>query len=134
MEVISLALKYNKRNMFLILKCTLQSMLKFNPLPNKPLFSCVCSTSLLKTLWKKEKLLVTSNFFFYPQCLSTLLDSFPPFSSNLKLSSAKSLSLEESKICYSGTGLSICRRPMWPKCFLKGFDTQCENENQEFIF
>ena len=36
----------------------------FNPFPNKPWFLCVCSTSLLKTLWKKEKLLVTSNFSF----------------------------------------------------------------------
>ena len=35
-----------------------------NPLPNKPWFLCVCSTSLLKTLWEKEKLLVTSNFSF----------------------------------------------------------------------
>ena len=33
-----------------------------NPFPNKPL--CVCNTSLLKTLWEKEKLLVTSNFYF----------------------------------------------------------------------
>ena len=31
----------------------------FNPSPNKPWFLCVCSTSLLKTLWEKEKMLVT---------------------------------------------------------------------------
>ena len=36
-----------------------------NPFPNKPWFLRVCSTSLLKTLWEKKKLLVTSNFFFY---------------------------------------------------------------------
>ena len=36
-----------------------------NPFPNKPLFWHVCSTSLLKTLWEKEKLLVTSNFSFF---------------------------------------------------------------------
>ena len=36
----------------------------FNPYPNKPWFSCVSSTRLLKTLWEKEKLLVTSNFSF----------------------------------------------------------------------
>ena len=36
----------------------------FNPFPNKLRFSRVCSTSLLKTLWVKEKLLVTSNFSF----------------------------------------------------------------------
>ena len=35
-----------------------------NPFQNKPWFLCVCSTGLLKTLWEKEKLLVTSNFFF----------------------------------------------------------------------
>ena len=33
-------------------------------LPNKPLFLRVCSMSLLKILWEKEKLLVTSNFSF----------------------------------------------------------------------
>ena len=36
-----------------------------NPLPNKPRFSHVCSTSLLKTLWEKEKLLIMSNFSFF---------------------------------------------------------------------
>ena len=35
-----------------------------NPFPNKPWFLRVCSTSLLKTLWENEKLLVTSNFSF----------------------------------------------------------------------
>ena len=36
----------------------------FNPFPKKPWFLRVCGTSLLKTLWEKEKLLVTSNFSF----------------------------------------------------------------------
>ena len=36
----------------------------FNPFPNKPWFLRVCSTSHLKTLWEREKLLVTSNFSF----------------------------------------------------------------------
>ena len=34
------------------------------PFPNKAWFLRVCSTSLLKTLWEKEKLPVTSNFSF----------------------------------------------------------------------
>ena len=38
----------------------------FNLFPNKPWFLRVCSTSLLKTLREKEKLLVTSNFPFSP--------------------------------------------------------------------
>ena len=37
----------------------------FNPFPNKPWFLRVYSTNLLKTLWEKEKLLVTSNFSFF---------------------------------------------------------------------
>ena len=36
----------------------------FNPFPNKPWFLRVYIMSLLKTLWEKEKLLVTSNFSF----------------------------------------------------------------------
>ena len=36
----------------------------FNPFPNKPWFLCVCCTSLLTSLWEKEKLLNTSNFSF----------------------------------------------------------------------
>ena len=35
-----------------------------NPFPNKPWFLCVCSTSLLKTLQEKEKLLEPNNFSF----------------------------------------------------------------------
>ena len=36
----------------------------FNPFPSKPWFLLVCSRSLMKTLWEKEKLLETSNFSF----------------------------------------------------------------------
>ena len=35
-----------------------------NPFPNKPWCLRVCSISLLKTMWEKEKLLVTNNFSF----------------------------------------------------------------------
>ena len=70
----------------------------FNPLPHNNTFWRLWETSLLKTLWEKEKLLVTSNFSF-SQVFSTHLDNFLLFSSNLKLLSANSFSLEESKIC-----------------------------------
>ena len=36
----------------------------YTPFPNKPWFFHLCSTSLLKTLQEKEKLLVLSNFSF----------------------------------------------------------------------
>ena len=35
-----------------------------DPFPNNPWFLRVCSIGLLKTLWEKGKLLVTSNFSF----------------------------------------------------------------------
>ena len=77
---------------------------RFNPFPNKPWFLHDCSTSLLKTLWEKEKLLVTSNFSFSHSVFS-LLENFLGFSTNLKLSSsANPLSLEESIICLFGKG------------------------------
>ena len=43
----------------------LREPLNFNPFPNKHWFSRVCSTSLLKTLWEKEKLLVAKIFSFF---------------------------------------------------------------------
>ena len=77
--------------------------LHINPFLNKPWFLRVCSTSLLKTQWEKEKLLVMSNFSF-PPVFSSHLENFLPFLSNLKLLSADSFSLEESKICRLGKG------------------------------
>ena len=74
----------------------------FNPFPNRPWFLRVCSTSLLKTAWEKEKLLVT-----FPTVFSTRFVNFLPFSSNLKLSSAKSFSLEESKLYGFGKWLTL---------------------------
>ena len=75
-----------------------------NPFPNKPWFLRVCSTSLLKRLLEKEKLLVTSNFSFSHSVFSTVLENFLSFSSNLKWLSANSFNLEESKICCLGKG------------------------------
>ena len=49
----------NSRPYFFFIKIQL-----FNPFQNKPWFLRVCSTSLLKTMREKEKLLVTSNFSF----------------------------------------------------------------------
>ena len=86
-------------SVYTIHKTYLSLVQQVKPFPNKPLILRVCSGSLLKTLWEKEKLLVTSNFSFSHSFFSTHLENFSPFSLNLKLSSAKSLSLEESNIC-----------------------------------
>ena len=53
MNKVSLIVLYIFKNFFVI-----------NLFPNKPKFLPVCSTNLLKTLRKKEKLLVMSNFSF----------------------------------------------------------------------
>ena len=45
--------------------------------------------------------------FPFPTVFSTHLDNFLPFLSNLKLSSANSFSLEESKICHLVMGLKL---------------------------
>ena len=50
----------------------------FNPFPNKPSFLRVCSTSLLKTLWKKEKLFNIQNFSF-SQCFLPIWSTFCHF-------------------------------------------------------
>ena len=72
-----------------------------NPLLNEPWFLGVCCTNPLKTLWEKEKLLITSNFFFS----HSVFYPFGEFSLISKLLSANSFSLEESKICHLGKGL-----------------------------
>ena len=78
-------------------KFVAKSVLVFNPFSNKPWFLRVCSISLLKTLWEKEKLHVTSNFSF-SHSVSYRFGEFSPFLSHSKLSSANSLNLEESEI------------------------------------
>ena len=74
-----------------------------NLFPNKPWFLRVYSKSLLKTLWEKEKLLVTSNFSFSHSVFYQVVELLP-FSYHLKLSSANSFSLAKSKICRMGKG------------------------------
>ena len=59
------------------------------PLGNKPFENTV----------GKGEFAGNEQFLLFPQCFFTHLDNFRPFSSNLKLSSAHSFSLEESKIC-----------------------------------
>ena len=55
-------LTYTFKSSYCFLKLLSQG--EVNPFPNKPWFLRVCCTRLLKTLWEKEKLLVTSNFSF----------------------------------------------------------------------
>ena len=65
-------------------------LLRINPFQNKPRFLRVGSTTQ------------NEQFLLFPTVFSTLLNNSLPFSSNLKLSSANSFSLEESEICRLG--------------------------------
>ena len=70
----------------------------FNYFPNKPWLRYI---SFENTVGKKEKLLVTSNFYFL-KAFSTHLEDFPPFSSNLNLLCASSFCFKESEIWHLG--------------------------------
>ena len=127
----------------------------FNPFPNKPWFSHVYRKSLLthshtitpfdalkiyscennarKTMWEKEKLLVTSISPFLTM-FSTLYDTYFSLSMHFRMSSAISFNLDQSKIFSSGNGLKtlgkedIARNEqflLFPKCFLPILRTFC---------
>ena len=72
-----------------------------NSFPDKPLFLRVCSTSLLKTLWEKEKLLLTSNFYFF-QSVFYLFGELSAIFIKLKIVICKLL--EGSRLCRLGKG------------------------------
>ena len=71
--------------------------------PKKPCFSCVCITSLLKTLWEKEKLLVTSNFSFSHSVFYLFVELSAIFI-KFEIVVCKLFQLGESKIYHFGKG------------------------------
>ena len=63
--------------------------------------------SAVQDFWKhcgKGEIARNEQFLLFRQCFLPICMDFLPFSSNLKLSSANSFSLEESKICCLGKG------------------------------
>ena len=75
----------------------------FNSLPNKPGFLRVWNTSPFENSEKGE-ILHNEQFLLFPQSFLAIRRTFASFPSILKLSSAKSFRLEESKICRLGKG------------------------------
>ena len=65
---------------------------RLNPLPNRPLFVRVCSTSSLKTLMKKGEIARHEQLLLFPQCFLRVWRS-----------------LEDSKMCCLGNGYG----PQW---------------------
>ena len=64
-------------------------------------FTCLQYKSFENTVGKGE---IAGAISPFSTMFSALSENFPPFSSNLKLLSVNSLSLEESKICHLGNG------------------------------
>ena len=74
------------------------------PLPKQALvFTCLQYKSFENAVGKGE-IAHNEQFLPFPTMFSTHLENFLPFSSNLKLSSVNSSSLEESQICRLGKG------------------------------
>ena len=69
------------------------------PFPNKPYFTGLSAGQVFENIAGKGEIARNEQFLLFPTVFSSLLENFLPFSSKLKMSSAKSLSLEESKIC-----------------------------------
>ena len=78
-----------------------------------PGFFGVCSTSLENTVGKGE-IARNEQFLLFPLCFLPVWRSFLSFSSNMKLSSANSFNLEESKICRLGKGQRL--NYIWSDC------------------
>ena len=103
--------------------------LPFNPFPNKPWVLCVCSTSFMKILWEKEKLLIDSNFSF-PKCFLPVWKTF--FHSMPKIGvSGKELTHSHTMTPFDALGIKpfentvgkgeIARNKLFllfPQCFL----------------
>ena len=68
-----------------------------------PGFTCLQNKSFENTVGKGE-IARNEQFRLFPQCFLPVWRTFWSLSSNLKLSSADSFSLEESKICCLGKG------------------------------
>ena len=108
-----------KSSFFRVVKSQDCVLKRVNPFPSKPLVLPVCSTNLLKTLWEKEKLHVTSNFVcslqaiwfarykqfrLFPQCFFTCLANFCHFHQNENCR-LQALSVWKSlKFCRLGKG------------------------------
>ena len=78
-------------------------LIVFNPSPKQALvFTCLHCKAFENTVGKGE-IAPNEQFLLFPQCFLFVLRTLP-FSANLKLSSANSFSLEESKICFFEKG------------------------------
>ena len=87
-----------------------------NTFLNKPWFLHVCRSSLIESTVRKGEIACNEQFLLFPYCFLLICGNFLPFSSNLKMSSANSFSLEESKICRLEKGNTFFFSPFIEQC------------------
>ena len=75
----------------------MQKYMEFNPIVHRYSFWHINTGQLLKTLWEKEKLLITSNFYF-SHCFLHNLIIVPPFVHIFDIISLFADELEDPKI------------------------------------
>ena len=74
------------------------------PFPKQALVFMYLQDKSIENTVGKGEIARNKQFLLFPQCFLAILENFPSFSSNLKLSSANSFNMEESKICCLGKG------------------------------
>ena len=96
-----------------------QKLNKTNSLPQNPDFKQPSERGLLKTFWKKEKMLVTSIFSFSHNDFFSSQNKFQHLS-YFSFVICKCFQLDLSKILFFGNGLSasmvsiLCQYSKWP--------------------
>ena len=78
-------------------------ILDIQPFPKQALIF-VSAVQVFRKHSRKSKIACNKQFLLFPLCFPPICRTLGSFSSNLKLSSANTLSLEESKICRFGKG------------------------------
>ena len=90
--------------MFDAVVCTVHSGDALTLSQRSPCFFYVSAVQVFENDAGKGEIARHEQFLLFPTVFSTLIENIVSFLSNLKLSSANSLSLEEFKICSLGKG------------------------------
>ena len=101
----------------------------FNPFPHNDTFLMPLGNKPFENTVGKGEIARNEQFLLFPQCFLPIWNNFLPFSSNLKLSSANSFSLEESKICRLVMGQPVLCTIFFPSHWLLSHITKIETRD-----
>ena len=89
--------------LYMYVICTFHYFFSLTLYKQALVFTCLQYKSFENTVGKGE-IARNEQFLLFPQCFFTHSENCLPFSSNMKLLSADSLSLKDSRICRCGKG------------------------------